>query len=305
MNTPIATYPHFNQEEFFMPYPIFYRPEMSIKNVDPFCESAGKPAEFMDMIRTRGPAAPIFSFNPVTKEDLYLVHDRTYVDGVFEGTTLNGFENRDMRVVQACLYTVGSLVAATNFAGNTSQQACSPSSGFHHAGYGWGGGYCTFNGLMVAAAKFLQTHPTAKIGILDCDFHYGDGTADILRRKPELARRVCHQTSGRFFHDGDEPLEFFAWLHGAIEELNRFGCDVVIYQAGADMHIKDPLGGLLDDAEMALRDRMVFTEVRGGLVWNLAGGYRKDGKGGIGPVLETHRRTLIEANIAANTRWAI
>ena len=40
------------------------------------------------------------------------------------------------------------------------------------------------------------------------------------------------------------------------------------------MHIEDPLGGLLDDAQMSQRDRTVFRKVRGGLVWNLAGGYR-------------------------------
>ena len=28
--------------------------------------------------------------------------------------------------------------------------ACSPSSGFHHAGFDYNGAFCTFNGLLVA-----------------------------------------------------------------------------------------------------------------------------------------------------------
>jgi Histone deacetylase domain len=137
----------------------------------------------------------------------FLQHDKACVDGVFAGTINNGFETRDDR--------------------------------FHHAGYADGGGYCTFNGIMVAVAKYIAAHPGAKVGILDCDLHYGDGTDDILKRKPALASQVIHRTSGKYFHDGNDPLELFPWLHHSIEEINAFGCDVVIYQAGADMHVKD------------------------------------------------------------------
>ena len=49
---------------------------------------------------------------------------------------------------------------------------------------------------------------------------------------------------------------------------------------------------------MIQRDRIVFyvaREFRIPLVWNLAGGYRRDAAGGIGPVLELHRNTLDQA----------
>jgi hypothetical protein len=54
-------------------------------------------------------------------------------------------------------------------------------------------------------------------------------------------------------------------------------CDVLLYQAGADPHIDDPLGGWLTDAQLAQRDRLVFETCRElGLpvAWNLAGGYQ-------------------------------
>jgi acetoin utilization deacetylase AcuC-like enzyme len=78
----------------------------------------------------------------------------------------------------------------------------------------------------------------------------------------------------------------------------------VLYQAGADIHVNDPLGGLLTTDQMRQRDRSVFANcarLRLPLVWNLAGGYRRDDKGGIEPVLALHRNTLTECiGVAAN-----
>lgn len=72
-------------------------------------------------------------------------------------------------------------------------------------------------------------------------------------------------------------------------------CDVLLYQAGADAHIKDPLGGWMTSSQLEERDRIVFeTTAKIGLpvAWNLAGGYQVDVNGGIAPVLEIHRRTM-------------
>ena len=44
--------------------------------------------------------------------------------------------------------------------------ACSPTSGFHHAGRDYASGFCTFNGLAVAA--IMGAMQGAKVGILDC-----------------------------------------------------------------------------------------------------------------------------------------
>ena len=49
----------------------------------------------------------------------------------------------------------------------------------------------------------------------------------------------------------------------------------MIYQAGADPHIDDPLGGILTTKQMSWRDRQVFEQLgHKPLVWNLAGGYQ-------------------------------
>ena len=275
----------------------FYDERMNVAGLETLSPSAAKPGKFMALMKHHAwgdVTRDTYKVAPATIDDLKLVHDPRYVDGVFKRTLNNGFENNDPRVPDACLFTVGSMVGAVGRAFQSpTYPVCSPTSGFHHAGYGWGGGFCTFNGLMVAAAKFLQAHPGKKVGILDCDFHYGDGTDDILKKLPELAKSVVHHTSGKHFK-GDDPqgeaMEFFVWLQESIDDLNEQGCSVVMYQAGADMHIQDPLGGILDDREMMHRDRLVFRGLRCGVAWNLAGGYRTLGDD-CAPVLETHRLT--------------
>ena len=94
--------------------------------------------------------------------------------------------------------------------------------------------------------------------------------------------------------DQDYPRESGPFLAALPKLVQRFeGCDVVLYQAGADPHIDDPLGGFLDDAQLARRDAVVFKgmRLRGvPVAWNLAGGYQTP----LRLVLDIHDRTMIE-----------
>jgi acetoin utilization deacetylase AcuC-like enzyme len=53
------------------------------------------------------------------------------------------------------------------------------SSGMHHAHRTGGLGYCTFNGIALAALTFLDCGAD-RVLIVDLDAHCGGGTADIL-----------------------------------------------------------------------------------------------------------------------------
>ena len=80
--------------------------------------------------------------------------------------------------------------------------------------------------------------------------------------------------------------------------LTRFGPDLVIYQAGADTHVDDPLGGLLTSDQMRERDSTMFAIARRlsiPLTWNLAGGYQIEADGSIPRVVELHLNTFEEA----------
>ena len=87
-------------------------------------------------------------------------------------------------------------------------------------------------------------------------------------------------------------------VYGLREQLQQFGPDLILYQAGADTHVDDPLGGLLTSAEMRERDHAMFSiarELAVPLSWNLAGGYQVEQDGTIPRVVELHLNTFEEA----------
>jgi acetoin utilization deacetylase AcuC-like enzyme len=284
--------------------PVFYDPRQNVTGLDSYSPSAGKPARLVELLQhfafhAYGPQK-LGRVDPVTQDDLKLVHTADYVDNVFALREQNGHGNFDPRVPESCLWTIGSLLSAARHAIQYPElPVCSPTSGFHHAGHDFGGGFCTFNGLMVVAAKLISESPVMKIAILDCDMHTGNGTQDILKKMPGLAGNVLHITQGAKFY-GDNPvresIEFKFWLSDAINDVNAFSPDLVLYQAGADPHVNDPLGGFLTTAQLAERDAIVFKHIRAPIAWNLAGGYQAGNDIFDDPVLQIHHNTIREAD---------
>lgn len=279
---------------------VFYQPEQTARNVGTFSPSAGKPALVVQDWLGRGLIrdTDVLGFEPVSRTDLRRAHDGEFVNGVLDLRIANGFGNHDAQVAASLPYTSGSLLAAARHALDRRENVCSPTSGFHHAGHDFAQGFCTFNGLMVTAMALLERGEVQSIGILDCDVHYGNGTDDILQQLD--VQGIRHHTMGAHIHLSRESdvdgSSFQAWLDGAIADCRNV--DLVIYQAGADPHINDPLGGVLTGVQMAKRDHAVFAAFQGKpLVWNLAGGYQRDANGGIEPVLKLHRATAQIQNI--------
>ena len=209
--------------------------------------------------------------------------------GVLTGSLPNGFGNQLSEVARSLPYTTGAMIAAAR-AALAGGCACAPVSGFHHAQYDCGSGYCTFNGLVVAAQKLLTAGEVRRVLILDCDMHYGDGTDQILERLG-LTGAVTNATFGRWFH---QPTDAGAYLQCLRETVAGFdGFDLVLYQAGADVHVDDPLGGVLTTEQMIERDQLVFDVARASgtpIAWNLAGGYQEP----LGKVVALHVNTLRE-----------
>jgi len=96
----------------------------------------------------------------------------------------------------------------------------------------------------------------------------------------------------------DADLRMLRGLLPSLGWVPRFGPDLVIYQAGADTHVDDPLGGLLTSDQMRERDSTMFAIARRlsiPLTWNLAGGYQIEADGSIPRVVELHLNTFEEA----------
>jgi acetoin utilization deacetylase AcuC-like enzyme len=254
-----------------------------------YSPSAGKPAAVVASWRRLAPALELVAPEPLTAAQLALAHDRDYVDGVLSLRLPNGFGNRLPGVAASLPYTCGAMVAAAREALRNGAVGIAPVSGFHHAGWDEGGGYCTFNGLVVAAQVLRQEAAVGRVSILDADHHYGNGTADIIQRLS--LDWIEHVTLGAEYTEPGDAARFFRDLPGILARFR--GCDLLLYQAGADPHLDDPLGGWLDDRQLRQRDRRVFDFARAAglpIAWNLAGGYQQP----LRKVLDIHDHTLRE-----------
>jgi len=275
---------------------VFYNPKQSVENNPSFSPSAGKPAKVVkDWLDSGLHIEIVDNFYPVTREDLYRAHNIKYVDDVLDLKIDNGFNNRLKTIADSLMWTNGSFLYAAHEAYHNGENVCSPTSGFHHAEFNAGMGFCTFNGLMVAALELKRTTSIKKVAIIDIDMHYGNGTVDICNKLK--VDWINHYTFGENlqYHSQVKIFNSDAWLErlpGIIKQTLN-GCNIAFYQAGADPHVDDPFGGALTTKQLKERDEIVFgiaQEMGVPIVWNLAGGYQED----FNEVLKIHRNTAIE-----------
>ena len=270
---------------------VFYDERQSAKANNSFSPSAEKPAKVVESWGKLGIPFDICSFEPLSVDDMALAHDRFYVNGILSLKEFNGFGNMNPEVAEALPWVCGSMVAAALHTYKTGELSFSPTSGAHHACYAHGMCYCTFNFLAMAAIKVHQAG-AAKIGILDLDCHHGNGTVNIIERLG--IDYVQHYSFGlEFLKKGRDAEE---WLMRLPDIVSSFrGVDLLIFNAGVDPHIDDPLGGILTTRQMTMRDRLVFKAARqAGLkvCVSLAGGYQVDDEGNINKLLELHDTTF-------------
>jgi acetoin utilization deacetylase AcuC-like enzyme len=286
---------------------VFYTPKQNaepgiqqFKNKSP---SAYKPKQVAAALRGF-PGVEFVEPRPLPWSSFALAHHQLYVDGIFDMRVPNGFGTKSQSVNDSLPYTTGAMYDAACHAAKDSP-TCALVSGFHHAGYkGWEGfgWFCTFNGLMIAAAKLLdqtKIDPCNHVAIVDCDQHWGNGTDDIMHHIPlALANNITHLSFGQWFHKPEDAATYLAWLApgGVVEEaFKKRAPDVVLYQAGADVHKDDPYGGVFTTPEIMERDRRFFTITKKlgiPVAWNLAGGYQIAEDGSIDKVIEIHLNTF-------------
>lgn len=257
--------------------------------------SARKPAELAKALESV-PNIEFVAPNPLTPDDIKLCHDPRYVDGVMDLSIESGFGTKDEAISKSLMYTNGAMYDAA-LAATADRPTCALVAGFHHAGYaGWKGlgFFCTFNGLMIAAAKLAPK----KVAIIDCDQHHGNGTDDILGILKELNSSVSHLTFGQHFSRPPQAKMYLSWFDPdsvVVRFLQFKKPDVIIYQAGADVHVDDPYGGCLTTEQMMQRDRRMFEiakELKIPLAWNLAGGYQIGPNNSIQKVIDLHLNTF-------------
>ena len=225
---------------------------------------------------------------PVTPEQLRRLHAPDYVDAFLSGreplASSQGWswtpQIRDgVLAINGGQLLGAKLALAHGMAANIAQ-------GFHHSGYEMGDSFCTFNGLALVAQEF----PDKRVFVLDCDEHGGNGTAEFTERLENLFNFSIHGTPFGMFATArsirrtlkNVTNEFSVYrdaLTEAFDCIEKWRPDLILYQAGADPHINDPLGSLgMTTEQMLERDRIVFEFCRRkGLpvLFVLAGGYQE------------------------------
>ena len=165
---------------------------------------------------------------------------------------------------------------------STSRVAGSLSSGLHHARQDRGAGYCTFNGLAVAATEALD-RGAERILVLDFDAHCGGGTRSMTSSgevvQIDVSTVMFDSWQPRTAEDSlthSDPGNYVNDIAAALQRASRAGTfDLVLYNAGMD-----PANSGVSAADLNVRERMVaeWAAERGQrLVYALAGGYTGGG----------------------------
>jgi acetoin utilization deacetylase AcuC-like enzyme len=255
---------------------------------------------------------------PVTPDDLARVHTPVYIDAVRSGEPRALAESQKFpwspALWPSVLLTNGGALAAAERALDEGV-AAALASGFHHSHADHGEGFCTFNGLVIAAEALRKTGRLGTVAVLDLDLHYGNGTASLCASRPWLFncsiygndywKNTPYQDVGTVRHtDGANhvsiPLPNGTGRGVLLEALERGMAkilaycrpDLILYQAGADPYREDPYSPLdLDHDDLRERDRTVFAWARREelpIAWVLAGGYTPD----LSKVVEVHLGTF-------------
>ncbi|MFP5286243.1 MAG: histone deacetylase, partial [Thermoanaerobaculia bacterium] len=236
---------------------------------------------------------------PATEEEILRVHEPEYLRRVMTG----GLDRAELRrigfpwspaMVERSRRSAGGTIAACREA-LANGVAVNLAGGTHHAFPGHGEGYCVLNDAAIAARAMQAEGRAARVVILDCDVHQGNGTAAVFRGDPAVFTFSIHGRRNFPFRkqrsdldveleDGAGDGEYLPALEEALDHAlshhGSAGADLAIYVSGADPHERDRLGRLkLTRGGLRARDRMVLERCRrAGLpvAVVMAGGYGAD-----------------------------
>jgi acetoin utilization deacetylase AcuC-like enzyme len=256
---------------------VFYDKKQCIDENVGYSPSAKKPKLVVQAWKQMYPIT-IKKIRALSIDEIAVAHDKDYVKGILNGTIKNGFGNKSLNVAKSLQWTTGSFLCASIHAYLHKVNTFSPTSGFHHASYSYANGFCTFSGLTIAAIILKKQYKVQRIGILDLDSHFGDGTSNTIS-KTNSEDFITHYSLGYYDIQQHNNAEWLENLPNLIRQ-NFTDCDILFYQAGVDCHEDDPMvqSGCFTTEQLYIRDKIVFStciELKIPVVTNLAGGYQK------------------------------
>lgn len=252
--------------------------------------------------------------DPLPEGALLSVHDPAYLAAVRElsaghehpAASRFGLGTADNPVFRGmhelvALVCAGTVTAVEQVATGRALRAANLAGGLHHALADRASGFCLYNDLAVAIRRAVDHHGM-RVAYLDLDAHHGDGVQWLFYEDPNVMTISLHE-SGHYLFPGtghtyetgkgagrglsvNVPLEPFTEDASYLEAfdavvpaaLRAFAPDLILLQAGADPHRRDPLADLsltLTGMAEAYRRTVALAEelTAGRLVVTGGGGY--------------------------------
>jgi acetoin utilization protein AcuC len=216
----------------------------------------------------------------ISENQMLAVHDADYIEMVKAvsrghrpdeaysyglGTSDNPiFPNMHEAITRVCAAT---LTAVDIVASGKAKRALNIAGGLHHAHKDKASGFCVYNDLSIAIEHAVKKYKM-RIAYVDIDAHHGDGVQWLFYDRAEVMTISLHE-SGRYLFPGtghtyemgkdagrgysvNVPLEPYSEDDSYLEAfeavvptaLRFFKPDLIVLQAGADMHRYDPLADL-------------------------------------------------------------
>ena len=231
-------------------------------------------------------------------------HSSEYIDLVSKSFPKNGLVFLDGDTVvspgskDATKDAVGSIITAIDGVQNKDfkNAFCAVRPPGHHAEKDKAMGFCIYNNVAVGTNYLIEKYKYNKVAIIDFDVHHGNGTQDIFYNNEKVLYISTHQypyypgsgsekEKGKFNNVFNIPLEagttaeeyLNAYEH-VLKKLKEFKPEFLLFSAGFDAHIDDPLAQLRLNAEdfYQLTKRtldVVKSFCNGNVVSILEGGY--------------------------------
>jgi acetoin utilization deacetylase AcuC-like enzyme len=210
---------------------------------------------------------------------LIMTHSSDYINQVNQSFPNDGFAFLDGDTVvspgskDATKDAVGSIIAAIDGVQNKEfkNAFCAVRPPGHHAEKEKAMGFCIYNNVAVGANYLIEKYKYKKIAIIDFDVHHGNGTQNIFYDNEKVLYISTHQypyypgsgsekEKGNFDNIFNIPLEagttateyLNAYEH-VLKKLKEFKPEFLLFSAGFDAHIDDPL------AQLKLRSEDFYT----------------------------------------------
>ena len=194
-------------------------------------------------------------------------HDSKYIDQVQKSFPEKGLFFLDGDTIvspgskQASYDAVASIITAIDCVKNKKLKNafCAVRPPGHHAEKDKAMGFCIYNNVAVGAHYLIEKYKLNKVAIIDFDVHHGNGTQNIFYQNKKVLYISTHQypffpgtgahnENGKHNNILNIPLpsgtnsnEYFDAYNHVLKKLIEFKPQFVIFSAGFDAHIDDPL----------------------------------------------------------------